>query len=300
MKLSSLKPSHWKTGMHNRIIRCASHVLSDEQFIKFNFRLRMGYPLNLDNPKTFNEKLNWLKLNDHNPLYTKMADKYDVKKYVKERIGEEYVVPCLGVWNNLDDMDFDTLKYPCVLKATNDSSGTIICRSRDSINPSAIRKRLSVSMKRNWYAQSREWVYKDIEPRIIADEFLDDGSGHELRDYKFWCFNGEPRYMYVTNKAADVFENFYDMDFKPVDINHGFKRHVPEFECPDGFDMMKSLCKRLLEGIDVPFVRIDFFYVKGKIYFGEFTFYDWGGMRPFSNTEWDYKLGEYLKLPINK
>lgn len=297
MKLESLKLGHWKEGFWNRTIKASSYLLSDVDFIKFKFKKCVGYPLNLENPYTFNEKLNWLKLNNHNPLFTKMADKYEVKELVRKKIGGEYVVPCLGVWNSVDDIDFEHLQYPCVLKATNDSSGAIICQRRDSIDIQRIKKHLRESLKRNWYSQSREWVYKDIKARIIADQFLNDHSGHELTDYKFWCFNGKPKVMYCTNKAEDIYENFYDMDFNPLDISHGYKRRVPEFEKPEKFEEMKVLCEKLLEGIELPFVRVDFFYVNNQIYFGEFTFYDWGGMKPFTDKEWDNKLGVFLKLP---
>ncbi len=258
----------------------------------------MGYTLNLENPQTFNEKLNWLKLYYHKPIFTKMADKFEVKEIVKECIGEDFVVPLLGVWSDVDKIEFEKLEYPCVLKATNDSSGAIICKSLDRINITKIKKKLSESLKRNWYSQSGEWAYKNIIPRIIADKYLDDHSGHELTDFKFWCFNGKPKIMYCTNKADDIYENFYDMEFHPLAISHGYKRRTPEFERPYKFELMKSLCEKLLAGLDLPFVRVDFFYVNGKVYFGEFTFYDWGGMKPFVSLEWDYKLGAMIKLPV--
>ncbi len=298
MKLSSLRPNHWKEGFWNRVIMYSSIFLSDKKSIEFKFKHRVGYPLNLENPQTFNEKLNWLKLNYRKPIFTKMADKYEAKDIVKNSIGKEYLVPLLGVWSDVNDVDFEKLQYPCVLKATNDSSGAIICKSLDTINVTEIKKKLSLSINRNWFRSSGEWVYKDITPRIIADAYLDDHSGHELTDYKFWCFNNRPKIMYCTNKATDVYENFYDMDFHPLDINHGFKRRIPEFEKPEKFELMKSLCEQLLNKIDLPFVRIDFFYVNNQVYFGEFTFYDWGGMKPFTNVKWDYKLGELIKLPV--
>ncbi len=298
MQLKSLRPNHWKRGLWNRIFCYSSLFLSDRKYIEFQFRYLLGYPLNLRCPKTFNEKLNWLKLNNRKPIFTKMADKYQAKEIVKKSIGQEYVVPLLGVWTDVNDIDFEKLSYPCVLKATNDSSGAIICKSLDSINVTQIKKRLSRSLKRNWYRKLGEWVYKDITPRIIADKYIDDHSGHELTDYKFWCFNGEPKIMYCTNKAKEIYENFYDMDFQPLDISHGYERRVPEFEKPEKFELMKSLCEKLLDGLNLPFIRIDFFYVDGYVYFGEFTFYEWGGMNSFTNIELDYKLGELIKLPI--
>ncbi len=297
MKLGKIRSIDWKNAFKNRYHKLLSRILPDKMYIRYQFKLRVGYPLNLEHPRTFNEKLNWLKFNYRKPIFTKMADKYEAKAIVKNTIGEEYVVPLLGVWTNVDDIDFEKLHYPCVLKATNDSSGAIICKSRDSINVVDIKTRLSRSLKSNWYSQSKEWVYKDITPRIIADQYLDDHSGHELTDYKFWCFNGKPKVMYCTNKAKAIYENFYDMDFCAMDISHGYQRRVPEFEKPEQFDQMKSLCEKLLKGIDLPFVRIDFFYVNGQVYFGEFTFYDWGGTKPFTNADWDLKLGDWMVLP---
>lgn len=268
---------------------------SDKFYLKMLFRLEMGYPLNLNDPKTFNEKLNWLKIYYRNPLYSRLADKYLAKEYVAEKIGEKYLVPNYGVWDSVQDVNIDELPEQFVMKATGDSSGVIICRNKSKLKIEEAKAKLARCQNSNYYYFLREWVYKDIKARIIVDKFLDDNSGKELRDYKFWCFNGEPKVMYCTNKGSDIFENFYDMDFNPIDINHGFRRNFPEFEKPDAFEEMKNLASKLAEGL--PFVRIDFFYVNGNIYFGEFTFYDWGGMRPFADKKWDEKLGSWIKLP---
>lgn len=273
------------------------HHFSDEWYLSHLFKLEMGYPLNLKRPQTFNEKLNWLKLYDRNPLYTRMADKYEAKLIVSNIIGAKYVVPCYGVWDSFDDINFETLPNRFVIKGTNDSSGVFICKNKEDLNKDALRNNLLLCQKRNYYYSLREWVYKDIKPRIIIDQFLDDQSGHELMDYKFMCFNGIPRVMYQTNKASNIYENFYDMDYNVLNINHGFKRHIPEFEKPAEFDLMKELAAKLSAGI--PFVRVDFFDVAGRVYFGEFTFYDWGGMRPFSDVKWDKILGNFLVLPKN-
>ncbi len=255
----------------------------------------MGYSLNLDNPKTFNEKLNWMKIYYRNPLFPLLADKYLAKEYVAEKIGEQYLVPNFGVWDSVDDINFESLPKQFVLKATGDSSGIVICKDKSKLDIDAIKSKLSHCQNTNYYYFLREWVYKDIKSRIIADKFLDDNSGTELLDYKFWCFNGIPKVMYCTNKGKQIYENYYDMNFDPIDINHGFQRKSPEFDKPAAFEEMKSLAAKLSEGI--PFVRIDFFYVQGKVYFGEFTFYDWGGMRPFADKKWDDILGSWIKLP---
>ena len=266
----------------------------DSLYLKLRFYTLFGYFPNLKNPQTFNEKLNWLKLNYHNSLLTTLADKYEVKKYVAEKIGEDYVVKNLGVWNEFEEIDFGKLPTQFVLKTTGDSSGTFICKDKTKLDLKKARKHVNIGLHRNYYYACREWVYKMIKPRIIADALLDDNSGHELTDYKFWCFNGQPKYMYCTNKGKHITENFYDMDFKPVYIDHGFERRVPEFEKPEAFETMKRLAAVLSD--DLPFVRVDFFYVNGKVYFGECTFYDWGGLQPFSGN-WDKELGELLRLP---
>ena len=269
--------------------------LGDKAYLKLLSSLIFGKPFNLDSPQTFNEKLNWLKINDRKPRYTLMADKYEVKKMIQEmNLNGLKTAECYGVWQTFGDIDFENLPQRFVLKATHDSSGAVICRDKSEFDALKMRKRFNHLLSLNNYRGGREWIYKDIPPRIMAEEFLDDGSGHELTDYKFWCFNGEPKYMYITNKGTSIYENFYDMDFNIVPINHGFPRKEPEYDCPAEFGQMKEFASLLSQGI--PFVRVDFFVIKGEVYFGEFTFYDWGGLRPFHPEKWDYDLGTSLNL----
>lgn len=179
------------------------NLLPDSFFLKREFRLRMGYPLNLQQPKTFNEKLQWLKLYDRNPLYTTLVDKYAVKKWVSDKIGEEYVIPTIGVWDKFDDIDFDKLPKQFVLKCTHDSGGLAICRDYSSFDIEAARKKINESLKRNFYYQSREWPYKNVRPRIIAEKYMEDSLDAELRDYKFYVFNGEPKFLLLaTNRQC--------------------------------------------------------------------------------------------------
>lgn len=292
--LKYIKKNPW--NLYTMLLNKFSPIFSDEQYIRRIFRYGCGYNPNLDNPQTFNEKLAWLKLHHHKPILTRMADKYEVKEYVSRLIGNEYIVPNYGVWNHFDEIDFESLPNEFVLKATHDSGGATICRDKSSFDFSKAKARLEHQLSRNFYWAGREWPYKDIKPRIIADKFLDDHTGTELTDYKFWCFNGVPKFVYMTIKAREIYENFYDMDFSPVDINHGSKRHSPEFERPAAFDKMKELAALLSEGM--PFVRVDFFYVEGHIYFGEFTFFDWGGSRAFGSYEQDLELGKLIDLTI--
>lgn len=270
-----------------------SHRLSDAVYLRVVYYLIFGKKLHIENPTTFNEKLNWLKLNKREDRYTQMADKYAVKEMVASLIGSQFVVKNYGVYDSWDEIDFSKLPNQFVLKGTHDSGGAFLCRDKSTFNYAAVREEMERNQKTNFYYWYREWPYKNIKPRIIVDELLDDHSGKELRDYKFWCFNGKPAYMYITIKGENVYENFYDMDYNAVPINHYFPRHQPEFEKPANFALMKELAAKLSQ--NVPFVRVDFFDVNGQVYFGEYTFYDWGGMRPFKG-DWDKKLGELIKL----
>lgn len=265
-------------------------------YLKVYYYIVHGKKLNLSNPKTFNDKLNWMKLYYHNELFKKLVDKYEVKDYVSKMIGKEYVVENYGVWNSFDEINFKILPERFVLKGTHDSGGAFICTEKSTFDLNSVKINLTKNLARNYYYPRREWVYKDSNPRIIADQLLDDGSGCELKDYKFWCFDGEPKVMYITNKGKKIEENFYDMDFKILDINHGYPRTIPEYSKPENFELMKYLAAQLSQNI--PFVRIDFFNIKGRIYFGEFTFYDWAGLQPFADDKWDIELGSWINLPI--
>lgn len=270
---------------------------SDEKFIKYEFKVTYGREMDLKNPQTFNEKLNWMKLYYRLPLFSKMADKYEVKKLVSQKIGEKYVVPLYNVWERPEEIDFDALPEQFVLKCTHNSgAGRCVCKDKKQLDLTEVKNELNRGLKQNYFFPLREWPYKNIKPRIIAEKFLDDHTGrHELTDYKFMCFNGEPKIVYLTNKAKVIFENFYDMNFQPLDINRGFMRLSPEFEKPAEFEELKQLAKKLAEGL--PFVRVDFFLVDHKIYFGEFTFYDWAGLKKFTDPKWDTLLGSWITLP---
>ncbi|MBQ8779842.1 MAG: glycosyl transferase [Alistipes sp.] len=272
-----------------------SHFDTEEERLQAYFSFLLGYDVDLKNPRTFNEKLSWMKLYDHNPLYHTLVDKYDVKAYVAELIGQEYVVPCYGVWNSFDDIDFSTLPDQFVIKSTH-YGAPIVVKDKSTFDIERAREVVLQQSKESGYINNYEWVYKDVPARVIIDKFLNDHTDNKvLQDYKFWCFNGEPKYMYLTVKDDDIYENFYDMDFTPVDINHGFARRKPEFKRPEKFEEMKQLATKLSKGI--PFVRVDFFFVDGQIYFGEYTFYDWGGTHPFANYNQDLMIGNLLNLP---
>lgn len=269
--------------------------LSDRYAIEQQWKRSMDYPLDLKNPKTFCEKLQWLKLHDRNPLYYKLVDKYEVKSWVANLIGSEYVTKTYAVYDSLLDIDFDALPETFVLKCTHNSGSFVICRNKDKLNREkaieTIRKGLSV---KNYYIQNREWAYKGVKPRIIAEELLEDHTFDDLVNYKFWCFNGEPRVMYITVKTDDIWENFYDMDFNPMCISHGFKKYEGIIRKPETFEQMKEVARKLSTGI--PHVRVDLYQIQGQIKFSELTFYDWGGFLPIRPIEWDYKIGSWIEL----
>lgn len=274
-----------------------SKYWSDTRFIKIMYWIRTGDYLKLKNPVRFIDKQNWLKLHDRNPLYTQLVDKYLVKKYVSNCIGEEYVVPCLGHWNSPDEIDFDKLPNKFVLKCNHNSGGGMcICKDKNSLDFNLVRNGLRKGLLDDFFKYSRVWPYKNVQRCIIADMFLDDHTGNELRDYKFLCFNGVPKIMYCTNKGDNIYENFYDMEFNPLDITHGYPRITPEIEKPKEFDLMKELATKLSKNI--PFVRVDFFNVDGHVYFGEFTFFDWGAMKPM-NDKWEILIGSWIDINNN-
>ena len=269
--------------------------LSDESYIRLIYRLRMGKKPDLDNPRTFTEKLQWLKLHDHNPEYTGMADKLAMRTYVEDRIGEGHTVPVLGIWNRFEDIDFDALPDRFVLKTTHDSGSYLICRDKASFDRKTASKILTRSLKRNYYRTTREWQYKDIEPRIIAEQYMDDGKTN-LTDYKFFCFNGKPLFMYSEEESSgNPTQAIADMQYNmmPFSMDDAKADVLPPK--PELFDAMASVSKRLSEG--VPFLRVDMYCIGNSFYVGELTFYHYGGYIPFNPVEWDLKLGEKLELP---
>lgn len=277
------------------IVKGFLDFLPDEKFLKLRYRLEMGKRLNLENPQSFNEKLQWLKLYDRNPEYTKMVDKYAVREYIAEKIGEEYLIPLLGVWDSFDEIDFDKLPNQFVLKCTHDSGGLVICKDKSQLDIAAAKKKINKCLKRNFYYLSREWPYKNVKPRIIAEKFMVDESGTELKDYKLFCFNGEPKALFVaTDRPHDTKFDFFDMEFNHLPFTNGHPNAVKEIKKPEGLSEMAELAKKLSKGMKQ--VRIDFYDINGKVYFGEITFFHWSGMVPFEPEEWDYKLGDMIKL----
>ena len=279
------------------LVRIA-RIFPDELYLKLLFRLRMGYKLDLDNPQTFCEKLQWLKLHNRKSEYPQMVDKYDAKQYVVNIIGEKYIIPTIGVWNRVEDIDFDKLPNQFVLKCTHDSGGIVICKDKSQLDINAAKKLLRRGLKKNYYWQNREWPYKNITPRIICEKYMVDESGYELKDYKWFCFDGVPKALFIATdrgvKGEETKFDFYDADFNHLPFTNGHPNASKEIKKPAGFELMKQLAAKLSQG--QPHLRVDFYDINGEIYFGELTFYHWSGTMPFEPMEWDYKFGSWIKL----
>ena len=284
------------------LLKALLRMCSDKTFIKIKWRgRRMPYRLNLKNPRSFNEKLQWIKLYDHNPLYTTLVDKYKVKSYVADRVGSEYVIPLLGAWDSVDDIEWDKLPNQFVIKCSHDCGGMVICKDKSKLDIEKATEKLRRAFGKNYYYEGREWPYKNVQPKVFAEAYMEDEFG-ELRDYKFFCFNGDVKAMYIASDRQTVGEevkfDFFDADFNHLPFTQGHPNAKQLPKKPKGFDEMKRLASQLSKGL--PEVRVDFYDVNGHIYFGEFTFFHLGGMVKFNPMEWDYKFGEWIKLPIKK
>ncbi len=276
-----------------------SRMIPDKPYLKLKYRACFGKKLKLKNPTTFNEKLQWLKLYDRKPEYTAMVDKYEAKKYAAERIGDEYIIPTLGVWDRVEDIDFDSLPEQFVLKCTHDSGGLVICRDKSQLNIEEAKEKLQKALKNNFYYSYREWPYKNVKPRIIAEEYMEDASTSELRDYKFFCFDGVAKALFIATERQKAGEevkfDFYDINFKHLDFRQGHPNSSAEIKRPETFQKMRELAENLSKSI--PQLRVDFYEVNGRAYFGELTFFHHAGLMPFDPEEWDYTFGSWIQLP---
>lgn len=237
-----------------------------------------------------------MKLNDHNELYHTLADKYEVKKYVEKLIGSEYVIKTLGVYDSFDEIDFDKLPDRFVLKCTHDSGGLVICKDKSSLDIENSRRIIESSLKTNYFYHSREWAYKDLKPRIIAEEYIETSKG-DLPDYKFFCFDGKVRALYVAtgrHTKEGVCFDFFDENFNHLPFYNSHPNTKHKIDKPAGFEKMKELAEALSAGM--PHVRVDLYDIDGKIYFGEYTFYHMSGFQPFKPEEWDYTFGSWIDL----
>lgn len=277
----------------------AARLIPDKMFIKLSYWSHFCKWINLDNPVTFNEKLQWLKLNHKKAKYCDYADKFTVRNYIKDVIGEQYLVPMIGVYDTVSDIEWDMLPDKYVLKCTHASGRNIICSDKLALDIENAKRKLKVWMKSNFFWHGREWVYKTIKPRIVAEQYLENPTCDELIDYKFMCFNGEPKCLFLcldrqSNESLKV--DFYDMEWNPMPFERHYKRSGRQIPRPKCFDEMAKLARKLSEGI--PFVRVDFYEVNGQVYFGELTFFPGNGMEEFTPEYYDELLGSWIALPV--
>ncbi len=273
--------------------------MPDKPYLQIFFLLKMGKVLHLKRPKSYNEKLQWLKLYNHQPEYTKMVDKYAVKDYVAGIIGKEYVIPTLGVWDKPEDIDFDSLPDQFVLKTTHGggNTGVIVCKDKSKLDRVDAISRLRKSMRQDLFKSQREWPYKNVKRRILAEAYMEDAQTKELRDYKFFAFDGEVKALFIATDrgSGDVKFDYYDANFNHLDLVQQHPMSGMDIQKPACFEEMKEIAGKLSVGM--PHVRVDLYEVNGKVYFGEYTFSHHGGCVPFHPIKWDYEFGSWIKLP---
>lgn len=280
------------------LLQKTGFLFPDKAYLKLFYRLKMGRRLDLKEPQRYTEKIQWLKLYDRQPLYSTIVDKYAVKPYISKIIGENYIIPTIGVWNKPEEINWDALPDQFVLKTTNGGggSGVVICKEKSKLIIQHTIRVLKESLKNDLYGRLREWPYKNVPPRVIAEKYMEDESG-ELRDYKFYCFNGEPKVMLLaSNRFTSHNFNYYDMDFNLLPINSSMGAGSNKtFNRPEKFDEMKSLAGVLSKGF--PHVRVDLYCINAQVYFGELTLYDSSGYDNLSSDAEDLRWGSWMDLP---
>lgn len=278
-------------------MRGFTDFVSDELHVRILFRAFFGYKLDLSNPKTFNEKLQWLKLYDRNREYTVMADKLASKAWASSRIGPQFVVPALASWGSAEEISLDDLPDQFVLKTNHDSGGVIVCRDKASFDLSAAKRVLSKNLSRNYYWYGREWPYKDIKPTVFAERYLPTGEDGDLPDFKVLCFDGIPRFIELhRGRASHHTQDWYDCDWNLLDMNQEYaEQSGRSYPKPDCLGEMLRLSGILSSG--VPHLRVDWFVVHGRLYLGELTFFDGSGLTSFDDPSNDLLIGNYIRLP---
>lgn len=295
---------HNRTQFLDSIVNRFFRWLPDKAYLSLRYRFKMGYWINWKNPQTFSEKLQWLKLYDRKPIYTTMVDKYAVKKYVSDLIGEEYIIPTLGVWDSFDEIDFSSLPQQFVLKTTHGGGGggVVICKDKSTFNLKEAKKKIETSMRGDIYKGLREWPYKNVPRRIIAEKYMSPSKKpvpKDLPDYKFYCFDGEPKYCQVIrDRHTKETIDFYDMEWRHqefVGLNPVARNGLTPVARPMNLEEMKKICYSLSKGH--PFVRVDLYVIDDRSYFGELTFYPASGMGVFTSDNWNKILGNEIRLP---
>ena len=275
--------------------------MPDETYLQRMFRAKLGYDLDLINPRTLNEKLNWLKIHDRKPIYTTMVDKYAAKQYVSECIGEKYAIPTLGIWDRFDDIDFKLLPNSFVLKTTHDSGGIVICSDQSKLDFNLAKRKINKSLKKNYYFYGREWPYKEVKPRIIAEELLQTANNEPINDYKLQCFDGKFDNIFVAEgrfSKRGVRYHYFDhtwnylpyCPYEDIDMDELKKLK------PSSLEEMIGIAEKLAAGL--PQLRVDLYEIEGRVFFGEMTFYSQSGFDTSITLEADRILGSKLRLPI--
>lgn len=283
----------------NPILYNLSKYIPDKIYLQLMYYKHFHKFIDFRNPKTFNEKINWLKLYNRKPEYTQMVDKYAVREYIAEKLGEEYLIPLLGVWGDPHEIDFDKLPNQFVLKWNHDSGSVIVCKDKTKLNIAETVAKLASKKDHNGYWYGREWPYKNIKPLVIAEQYMEDTKTAELRDYKIFCFDGVAKALFVATERQkeneEVKFDFYDMDFIHLDMRQGHPNAEINPAKPNNFEEMCRLAEKL--SAEIPHLRVDFYEVNGKTYFGELTFSHFSGMMPFEPEKWDDTFGSWIKLP---
>lgn len=293
MKMSPLRLLLW-----NVIAKANLCFLSDKSYLRLIYRVVTGDRLHLDSPTLFTEKMQWLKLYDRKPYYTQMVDKIAAKTYVGNIIGYNHIIPTIKIWDSVNDINFQGLPEKFVLKCNHDSGGLVICNNKKELDIVSAKKKLNQSLKRNFYWVGREWPYKDVPPKVFAETFIENSNGNKLQDYKFFCFNGEPEFLYISSNLTDHSKArlsyitmeweqapFYRIDYKQYD------KLPPK---PKNFELMKEYARKLSKG--TPFLRVDFYEIDGELYFGELTFTPGSGLTKFYPSYWESYWGEKIIL----
>lgn len=274
--------------------------LPDKLYVQLYYFSKMGKFINFKNPQTFNEKIQWIKLYDRKPLYTSLVDKYEVKKYVSDLIGEEYIIPTIGIYDKFEDIDFNKLPKQFVIKCTHDSDGLVIVKDKDKLNIQEAKKKIEKALKYNFYYIGREWPYKNVKPRILIEQYMEDNVDKELRDYKFYCFDGYVKtIMVATNRQSKTEElcfDYFDGDYNHLELTnhwHPNAKNIPHK--PTKFEEIKKIAQKLSKGF--AHIRADFYEVNGRVYFGEITFFDMSGCLKINPKDWEKEWGDLIKLP---
>lgn len=309
-KIGKIVPKPIKSGLlwlvrrpekiSNKIYQAAANgkiPFPDKAFQKWDYKIHSGKKLSFRNPQTFNEKLQWLKYYYHNPLLTQLVDKYEVRKYISERFGDENLTKCYGVFDNWEDIDFVKLPNQFVVKCTHDCGSVYVCKDKKVFEYEKCRKLITNGLKRNQFYLSREWPYKNVKPRIIIEEYLHDIITDDLIDYKFLCFNGNVKRLYTAlgRKKGTPFKDYFDLNWNHLDIKQHYDNSDIPPRKPNNFDKM-VFCSSVLAK-DLPFVRVDFFEANGKMYFGEITFFPAGGRHNYEPDNVDKEMGDWIVLP---